>query len=157
MYRRIFFVVLNLLLIRDLWLLLVYSSIANTGMIVLRIYGSNYLGVVILYLSVIFFIIYCRIKLDNYIEFILVIFFFIVIPPFLLFFIKLYVVISLDYIIKLGFFLFIFDVLILFYYFSLIFIKFLLIDIGVVVYLINLLLIILVLFLRNCVTMVIFY
>lgn len=156
-YRRIFFVIVNLLLIRDLWLLIVYSSIANTGIILLRVYGSHYIVIVFLYLRVIARIIYFVIKLDSYIELLLVIFFFIVIPPFLLFFIKLYVILRIDFFIKIGFFLFIFDVLILFYYFSLVFIKFLLIDLGIFIYLMNLFLLVIILLFRNCVTMIFFY
>ena len=156
-YRRIFFVVVNLLLISDLWLLIVYSSIANTGMILLRVYGSHYIIIVFLYLRVIAIIIYSVIKVDSYIELLLIIFFFIVIPPFLLFFIKLYVILRIDFFIKIGFFLFIFDALILFYYFSLVFIKFLLIDLGIFIYLINLFLLVIILLFRNCVTMIFFY
>ena len=156
-YRRIFFVVVNLLLISDLWLLIVYSSIANTGMILLRVYGSYYIVIVFLYLRVIARIIYSVIKVDRYIELLLIIFFFIVIPPFLLFFIKLYVILRIDFFIKIGFFLFIFDALILFYYFSLVFIKFLLIDLGIFIYLINLFLLVIILLFRNCVTMIFFY
>ena len=156
-YRRIFFVVVNLLLISDLWLLIVYSSIANTGMILLRVYGSHYIIIVFLYLRVIAIIIYSVIKVDSYIELLLIIFFFIVIPPFLLFFIKLYVILRIDFFIKIGFFLFIFDALILFYYFSLVFIKFLLIDLGIFIYLINLFLLLIILLFRNCVTMIFFY
>lgn len=75
-YLRIFFIVVNLLLIRDLWLLLVYSSIANTGIIILRVYGVYYIFVVFLYLSVIFFIIYIVFKLESYIEILIIVFFF---------------------------------------------------------------------------------
>ena len=156
-YRRIFFVIVNLLLISDLWLLIVYSSIANTGMILLRVYGSHYIVIVFLYLRVIARIIYSVIKVDRYIELLLIIFFFIVIPPFLLFLIKLYVILRIDFFIKIGFFLFIFDALILFYYFSLVFIKFLLIDLGIFIYLINLFLLLIILLFRNCVTMIFFY
>ena len=57
-YIRIFFVIVSLLMISDLWLLIVYSSIANTGIIMLRVYGRIYLVVVLLYLMIIFFIIF---------------------------------------------------------------------------------------------------
>jgi hypothetical protein len=156
-YASIFFVIVNLLIIRDLWLLLVYSSIANTGMIMLRVYGSNYIYVILLYLSVIFCIIYLIIKIDRYLELLLLVFFFIVIPPFLLFFIKFYIILSLDFMLKLGFFLALFDVFVLLYYFSIIFIKFLLIDLSILIYLINLFLLLLMLIFRNCVAMIVFY
>lgn len=156
-YLRIFFVIIRLILISDLWLLIVYSSIANTGIIILSVYGSNYIYVVFLYLSVIALIIYFIKNSDSYMELLLVVFFFMVVPPFLLFFIKFYVILSLDYIIKIGFFLAIFDVFVLLYYFRLVFIKFLLIDLGVLVYIINLLLVVLMLIIRNCVTMIVFY
>jgi len=156
-YIRIFFVIINLLIISDLWLLIVYSSIANTGIIMLRVYGINFLLVVFLYLGVIFFIIYFIKNSDSYIEILLIVFFFLVIPPFLLFFIKFYIVISLEIVLKIGFLFSIFDVLVLLYYFRLVFIKFLLIDLGILIYIINLLLLLLMIIFRNCVTMIIFY
>jgi len=146
-----------LLIVSDLWLLLVYSSIANTGMIILRIYGTNYLFVVILYLVVILGIIYCLKNSDSYIEVLLVVFFFLVIPPFLLFFMKFYVILRIDFMLKVGFLLSIFDVLVLLYYFRLVFIKFLLLDLGIIIYMINLLLIFLMLVFRNYVAMIVFY
>ena len=155
-YRRIFFVVINLLIVRDLWLLIVYSSIANTGIILMRVIGSHYIFLMLLYLRVIFIIIYLVNKLDSYIELVVLVFFFLVIPPFLLFFIKFYIILSLDYVIKLGFFLVIFDVLVLLYYFRLVFMKFILMEIGVLIYMMNLLMLVLIVVLRNCVTMIIF-
>lgn len=156
-YMRIFFVIVNLLIISDLWLLIVYSSIANTGIIMIRLYGSNYIFIVILYLGVILRIIVLIKSLDSYIELILLVFFFLVVPPFLLFFMKFYVILRMDFIIKVGFFLALFDVLVLLYYFSLVFMKFILIDLGVLIYIMNLFLIVLILLLRNCVAMIIFY
>jgi len=47
-YCRIIFVVFNLILVRDLWLLLVYSSIANTGILLIRVVGSNYIFLIFL-------------------------------------------------------------------------------------------------------------
>ena len=156
-YTRIFFVIINLLMIRDLWLLLVYSSIANTGIIILRVFGSYYIFVVFLYLFVIFIIVYIIMKLDNYMELLLVVFFFMVIPPFILFFMKFYIILRIDFVLKIAFFLVIFDVLVLLYYFSLVFIKFLLIEVGVLIYIMNLMLIFIILVIRNCVAMIIFY
>ena len=54
-YLRVFFVIFSLLLVSDLWLLLVYSSIANTGIIILRVYGVNFLLVVVIIFSSNFF------------------------------------------------------------------------------------------------------
>jgi hypothetical protein len=156
-YLSVFFVVVNLLLVSDFWLLLVYSSIGNTGMLLIRIYGTYYIFVVLLYLFVVFFIIYLVKVFDSYIELILVIFFFLVVPPFLLFFIKLYVIISLERLLKVAFFLVVFDVLVLLYYFSIIFMKFILLDLGVLIYIINLFVVLLILVFRNCVAMIIFY
>ncbi len=156
-YLSVFFVIFNLLIIRDLWLLVVYSSIANTAIIMLRVYGTNFLFIVSLYLRVIFMIILIMKYVDSYIELLLVVFFFMVIPPFILFFIKFYVIISLESIIKIGFFLVIFDVLVLFYYFRLVFIKFMMIEVGVLIYIINMFLVLIILLLRNCVAMIIFY
>jgi len=156
-YLSIFFVVISLIIVSDLWLLLVYSSIGNTAIIVLSVYGFEYLFVVFLYLFVIFLIINFVKFVDSYMELLVLVFFFMVIPPFVLFFIKFYVVLRLDFRLKLGFFLSIFDVLILLYYFSLVFIKFLLIDLGILIYMMNILLILTMMFFRNCVTMIIFY
>lgn len=156
-YVSVFFVIINLVIIRDLWLLIVYSSIANTGIILIRVLGSYYLFLIFLYLIVIFFIIYLVYKLDSYIELVLLVFFFLVVPPFILFFIKFYIILSLDIVIKIRFFLVIFDVLVLLYYFSLVFIKFMLIEIGVLIYIINLLILVFLLLFRNCVAMIVFY
>ncbi len=156
-YLRIFFVVISLLMVTDLWLLLVYSSIANTGIILLRVYGSNFLFIVFLYLVIIFFIIISLKNLDSYIEIILVVFFFLVIPPFILFFIKFYVVLRLDFILKLRFFFVLFDVIVLLYYFRLVFIKFMLIEVGVLIYIIRIFLIFTILIFRNCDAMIVFY
>jgi hypothetical protein len=156
-YLSLFFVIVNLLIVSDFWLLLVYSSIGNTGMLLLGCYGMYYIYVVIFYLFVIIIIIYLVKMCDSYIEIILVLFFFLVIPPFLLFFIKFYVVIRLESVFKVAFLLVIFDVFVLLYYFSIIFIKFILLDRGVLIYIINILLVLLVLIFRNCVTMIIFY
>jgi len=148
-YLRIFFVVIRLVLISDLWLLLVYSSIANTGIIILRVYGSYYLYIVLLYLFIILGIIYFVKNSESYEEIMLIVFFFLVIPPFILFFMKFYVVFRLDFILKLRFLFVIFDVLVLLYYFRLVFMKFLLIEVGILVYLLNLLLVLIVVIFRN--------
>lgn len=156
-YLRIFFVVVRLVIISDLWLLLVYSSIANTGMIMIRVYGSSYFIIMVLYLAVVVgLILYIRIS-RSYIEVLLVVYLFLVVPPFLLFFIKYGIRFRIDFNLKLGLIVFIFDVLVLLYYFRFIFIKFLLMDLGFLIYGLNLFLVILILVLRNCVTMVIFY
>jgi len=156
-YRRIFFVIVNLLLVRDLWLLLVYSSIANTRIIVLRVVGSQYIVSVFLYLLVVLIIIYLIKIIDSFNELILIVFFFMVIPPFILFFIKFYVIIRVDYIMKIGLFLVFFDVIVLLYYFSLVFIKFILMERGILVYIMNILLIVRMLLLRNYVALIIIY
>ncbi len=156
-YLSVFFVVFNLVLLRDLWLLLVYSSIANTGILIFSVYGNKYIFSVLLYLMVIFRIVFIIIKLDNYIELLLLVFFFMVIPPFVLFFIKFYIVVSLDFSVKLVFFLVIFDVFVLLYYFSLVFIKFILMDLGIIIYFINFFLVSLILFFRNYDTLIVFY
>jgi len=148
-YLRIFFVIFVLMSISDLWLLLVYSSIANTGILLLRLLGDKYVFVVLLYLSVIVVIINCLLKSDRVIEIVVMVFFFMVIPPFVLFFIKFYIILRLDFSLKLGFFLVIFDVLVLIYYFRLVFMKFLLMDLGILTYMINFLLVGLVLLLSN--------
>ena len=156
-YCRIIFVVFRLILVRDVWLLLVYSSIANTGILLIRVVGSNYIFIIILYLRVVLLIIYRIKKMNSFNEIRLIVFFFLVIPPFILFFIKFYVIFRLDFMIKVGFFLAFLDVLVLLYYFRLVFIKFMLIDRGILIYLINLLLVFFIILLRNCVTMIIFY
>lgn len=156
-YLGLFFVVINLLLISDFWLLLVYSSIANTGLILLSTVGSSYIYVVFLYLFVVFIILLFVKETDSYIELLILVMFFLVVPPFVLFIIKFGIIYRIESIMKLAFFLSIFDILILFYYFSLIFIKFILIDVGVLIYMINFLILIFVIMFRNCVAMIIFY
>lgn len=156
-YLSIFFVVVSLLMVRDLWLLIVYSSIANTGIILLRVVGVQYLFLMLLYLRVILGIIYLTKQLNSYMEFVLLVFFFLVVPPFVLFFMKFYVILSLDVVLKVGFFLAIFDVLVLLYYFRLVFMKFMLLEMGGLVYIMNLLMLVCFLLFRNCVTLIIFY
>lgn len=81
-YFGLFFVVVILLRVRDLWLILVYSSVANTGIIILRVVGSYYISVVILYLRVIF----CIIRVVKWMgvgeEIVFIVLFFLVVPPF---------------------------------------------------------------------------
>ena len=156
-YLRVFFVIFSLFYVVDLWLLLVYSSIANSGILLLRVRGSRYIYRFILYLCVIIIIIFLLRSRVRYNELLLFVFFFLVIPPFILFFIKFYIIISLEFMIKLGFIIFIFDVLVLLYYFSLIFMKFILVEVRVLIYFINLLILVLILIIRNCVAMIIFY
>lgn len=156
-YIRILFVLINLLIISDLWLLLVYSSIANTGMILISVYGGNYLTVVLVYLLVIIGIILLVKNRDSYHDLVLVVLIFLVIPPFVLFFIKVFIVRSLVFSLKLILFIFFLDVFILFYYFTIIFIKFFIMERRVLIYFINLIIIVSVLFFRNCVALIVFY
>lgn len=155
-YLSVFFVVVSLLIVSDLWLLLVYSSIGNTAIIVLGVYGSQYLVLVFLYLSVVFFIIVCLFKISSFSDLMILVFFFLVIPPFFLFFIKFFLVISLDFVVKFVFYLMVFDVLVLLYYFSLIFMKFILLERGVLIYIINFLVVLFIIIFRIYVTMIIF-
>ena len=117
-YLGILFVVINLRLVVDLWILLVYSSIANTGLLLLRRVGSYYIINIFLYLGMISLIIWLIMKSNNYFELLLVVLLFLVIPPFILFFIKFFIVIRIDSLLKLSFFIFVFDVFISFYYFT---------------------------------------
>lgn len=156
-YLRVFFVVVNLLFVRDLWLLIVYSSIANSGIILLRVVGSHYIRMMILYLCVIFRVIYFIYKLDSYVELVVLVFFFLVVPPFVLFMIKLYLVVRLDSLVKLAMYFVIFDVLVLFYYFRLVFMKFMLMEVRILIYIMNLMILVLIIVLRNCVAMIVFY
>lgn len=156
-YLGIILVVINLSLVVDIWLLLVYSSIANTGILLISRVGSYYIISILLYLIVISAIIFLMLKRNNYAEILIIVLLFLVIPPFVLFFIKFYIVISLDSLLKLSFFIFIFDVFVLFYYFRFIFIKFILFDRRVLIYFINYLILILILLLRNCVALNTFY
>lgn len=156
-YLSLIFVVVSLLIISDLWLLLVYSSIGNTAIILIRVVGSHYLVAVFLYITIIFFIIFIMKTSSSLVEVLLLVFFFLVIPPFVLFFLKIRIVISLDFSLKLGFYFFVFDVFVLIYYFSLIFLKFILLELGVLLYFINFLIIFFVVGFRNCVALIIFY
>lgn len=155
-YLSLFFVVFSLIYVTDIWLLIVYSSIANSSLLIVRFVGLGAWSSLFLYLFIVLSIIfYLKIRVSYY-ELILVLYFFIVVPPFVLFYFKLRVVLSLIRMRKLVFFLFFFDVFVLFYYFSLVFIKFMIIEFSVLVYFINLYLVILILFLRNCVALIIF-
>lgn len=156
-YRGIILVTISLGLVRDLWLLLVYSSISNTGILLVSSLGCNYMVRVVLYLLVIVSILIFVIKRANYFEILLLVLLFLVVPPFVLFFIKFFIIIRLERIIKLGFYIFMFDVFILFYYFTFIFIKFILFDRRILIYYINYFIILLILFLRNYVALIIFY
>ena len=156
-YGGLLFVTVALSLVRDLWLLLVYSSIANTGILLLARLGNYYFMRVTIYLRVVVSIIYLIAKRNNYQEILLVALMFLVIPPFVLFFIKLFIMLSIESLIKLRFFIFMFDVFILFYYFTFIFIKFILFERRILIYFINYILILGVLLLRNCVTLIVFH
>lgn len=156
-YLRIIFVLINLLLISDLWLLLIYSSIANSGFLLISVLGSHYFVSIFLYLIIVFSIIYYIQVSDSYYDIILVVFMFLVIPPFILFYIKYFIVLSIDFNLKLLFFIFFLDVLILFYYFTIIFIKFFIIENRILIYFINFIILFIILFFRNCVTLIVFY
>ena len=156
-YFTIIFVLINLLLVTDIWLLLVYSSIVNTGLLLIRVWGSHFIFAVFLYLIVVILIIFILIKINSNFDLLIVVFLFLIVPPFVLFFIKFFIVLRLDRILKLVLLLFLLDVLILFYYFTLIFIKFFLIDNRILIYFINFFILFRVLFFSNCVTLIIFY
>lgn len=156
-YLGLIVTVVNLSLVVDLWLLLVYSSIANTGLLLLRSLGSHYIVNTLLYLCVVTGIIYIIASRNNYFEMLLVVLLFIVIPPFILFFIKFFIVLRLDSLLKLSFLIFVFDVFVLFYYFTFLFIKFILFDSGILIYFLNYLVLLRILLFRNCVTLNIFY
>lgn len=156
-YLRIFFVLINLLLISDLWLSLVYSSIANTGILLISIYGSYYLNSIFIYLIIILLIIFFIKRRDSYFDVLIVVLIFLVVPPFILFFIKIFIVFSLFFSLKLILFLFILDVFILFYYFTLIFLKFFILERRILIYIINFIIIFIIIFFRNCVALIIFY
>lgn len=156
-YIGIVFVVVNLSFVVDFWLLLVYSSIANTGLLLLSRRGSNYVINIFLYLRVVTLIIFLISKINNYNELLLIVLLFLVVPPFILFFIKYYIVIRLDSILKVSFLIFAFDVFILFYYFTFLFMKFILFERGALIYFINYLILLFILWFRNYVTLVVFH
>jgi hypothetical protein len=126
-------------------------------MILLRVLGSNYIRIVFLYLGVVMAIIYYIKELSSYDEGIMVVFFFLVVPPFVLFFMKLYIFIRLEFVLKLAFFIAVFDVFVLLYYFRMVFMKFILREAGVLIYLINIMVLFCIIVFRNCVTMIVFY
>lgn len=155
-YLRIFFVVLSLVYISDVWLLLVYSSIVNSSLLLVSFIGvGSWISIIIYFFIVLLILIYLKYSVSYY-EILLVLYFFMVIPPFVLFYFKFYLVFRIFFNIKLVFFVFFFDVFVLFYYFSLIFSKFMIIDVSVLVYYLNLYLLLIILFLRNCVALNIF-
>ena len=156
-YLGIIFVFVNLSLVVDFWLLLVYSSIANTGIILLSVLGSHYLYLIGVYLIIVTLIIFLFFNSDNYFELLLVVLLFFVVPPFILFFIKYYIVLRIDIFLKISFYIFFFDVFILFYYFTFMFIKFILFDRRILIYFLNILVLLRILLFRNCVTLNFFY
>ena len=156
-YLRIVFVLINLLLISDLWLLLIYSSIANSRLLLISVLGSHYFISIFLYIIIVSFIIYYIQTSDSYYDIMLVVFMFLVIPPFILFYIKYFIVLRVDFNLKLLFFIFFLDVFILFYYFTIIFIKFFIIESRNLIYFINFIIIFIILFFSNCVALIVFY
>lgn len=145
------------MIVTDLWLLLIYSSIVNTSLLLCSIYGRHYLIIVFLYLRIISLIIWLIIHMMSYFDLLLIVFMFLVIPPFVLFFMKIFLAWRLEYPIKLVLLLFFIDVFILSYYFTLIFIKCMLIDNKISIYFIMFIVLLLILLLRNYVTLVIIY
>lgn len=156
-YLSLFFVVVRLTIVSDIWLFLVYSSIANSGILLLRINGVYYYIIVIFYLVWIIIIILLIKFSDNFMNIIFIVYMFLVVPPFILFFIKFYVISSMDFFFKLGFYFRFFDVIVLFYYFSFIFIKVVLIETNIMFYFINFIIIFVIIVFSNCVAMIIFY
>lgn len=112
--------------------------------------------VVFLYLGVIFLILFFVKESDSYIEILIIVMLFLVVPPFILFMIKFGIIFSLESFVKVAFFFSVFDVIILFYYFSLIFMKFMLMDLGIFVYIMNFLVLFFIIIFRSCVTMIVF-
>lgn len=153
----VFFVVFSLLCVTDFWLLLVYSSISNRRLILLRVFGSNYIRMVFLYLGVVMCMIILYGKVRGYGEVYFVLFFFLVLPPFILFLWKIYLIIRLDFILRLGFWLVFFDVIILLYYFRILFLNFILFERGYIMYYMNLFVLRMLVLLRIYVALVFFY
>lgn len=156
-YLNLFFVMINLIICSDLWLLLIYSSISNTRLLIINVYGSYYFVSIFIYLCLLFSILRLLWHTSRNNEILIVLFFFLTVPPFFLFFIKLAIISSLEFSLKLIIYIFIFDVLILLYYFRLIFTKFILFDNRFTIYIINFLTLMVLVISRNCVTLVIFY
>lgn len=156
-YLRLLFVVINLIFVVDFWLVLVYSSIANTRFLILAVYGHSYFVSIFIYLIIVSFVIWILKSLDSYNSMLIVVLFLLVLPPFVLFFIKVNIVVRLSFFSKIVLFMFFLDVFVLFYYFTLIFIKFLLIERRVLIYFLNFIIIFRVLFFSNCVTLIVFY
>lgn len=151
------FVVISLLRVSDLWLLLVYSSIARSGIILFGLLGINYFFSILLYLGVVCLIIWV-IKRRRSLDLVaIIVFLFLVVPPFILFFIKFFLIIRMDLVMKVILFFTMLDVVMLLYYFRLVFIKFMLMEIRFLVYFIRITILLLILMFRNCVAMVVFY
>ncbi len=157
LYLTMLFSSIRLWAVTDLWLLLVHSSIINTALLVFLSLRAYYSLAVRVYMVMVISIVYLISKITNQSHFLGVIFIFLVIPPFLLFVIKFYIMLGMDFSLKLIFLIFIFDAMILIYYFTLIFTKFLLSDNTIIIYFINIIILLCVLLLRNCVALVIFH
>ena len=153
-YISLVFVFLSLLMVVDLWLLIIYSSIRNSSLILISLYGDNYMNVVIFYLGVLFLVLFFF-KFVGLKEWCLIlVLILIVIPPFGLFYMKFIIFLSLDFFLILVFLLGVLDFLVLLYYFSLLFFRFMVIEVGFWVYFINLLIIIVITMFRRYVTLI---
>lgn len=75
-YLRLFFVVISLIMVTDLWLFLVFRSIGSSGLIIIRVVGSHYFYLIFLYFLVIFCIIIFVYYSFSFQERLIVIFFF---------------------------------------------------------------------------------
>ena len=153
-YLRLIFVFLTLLIVVDLWMLIVYSSISNTSLILMGSYGDKYVGVIMLYLGILFLVLFLFKYVGLKEWYLILVFMLIVVPPFGLFYMKLLVFLSLDFVMVLVFLLSLLDVLILLYYFSLLFFRFMLMEIRLGLYVINFLILVMVVVGRRYVTLV---
>jgi len=107
----------------DLWLLIVYSSVANTRLIVFSFLGDKFISVFLIYLFVFIMIVGLLIFLKSYDYISLVILILLTIPRFILFIYKIELFITVIFSLKLVWFIVVFDILMLVYYFNIIFVR----------------------------------
>ena len=152
-YINLFFVFVTLIGVRDLWLLLVYSSIGNTALVLVGVGRHIYIYIVRYYLVFLFGVVWCVKSFRGEKWRLRVIFFLIVRPPFFLFYFKLIIFLRIGYMLLVVILLRIFDVMVMIYYFRIIFFFLIIVEERLGVRVINLVIGMRVLMLRICGTL----
>lgn len=156
-YLGLVFGVIMLVGVRDLWLFLIYSSVVNSSLLVIVVYGNYMIRIMFLYFLMVVSVIVWLILSDNFLRMFSVVYYFIIVPPFVLFFFKIMLVLGMARMVKVVIFFMVLDVFVLFYYFGLMFINFMVVSGGGLFYFMNFFMVFVLLLFRNCVALIIFY